>query len=55
MHNGVNGRRKSALLRLQTQLKSGKKSNGIVETDLTEKDRNRIENEIGILNSRITI
>lgn len=59
--NGVNHsmiskvvvRRKSALERLENQLKSGKKNTDYGVVNLTEKDKKRIENEIAILKTRI--
>ena len=46
-------RRKSALDRLESQLKSGKKNTDCGVVSLTEKDRKRIETEITILKTRI--
>jgi hypothetical protein len=50
-------RRKRALARLQAQLKSGQKPVPGMPSDvfvlLTDKDKERIQNEIGILETRI--
>jgi len=65
MHNGLNGRRKNALSRLEEQLEKGTKLTKVTdlvhyqpvseqfEVPLTDGDKDRIKSEIKILKSKI--
>ena len=53
MNSKAKLRRKSALERLESQLKSGKKTYRFDSISLTEEDKKRIESEIETLKTRI--